>query len=391
VLSGAQRRITGALAAGMVIGARYHVLRLLGHGGFGAVYLASDTRFPARRVAVKEMGDARLSPKERAQAIVRFRQEANLLSSLQHPNLPAVSDFLEEAGKAYLVMDFIDGQTLDEVQKAAGGPLDEARVMGWTLQVCEVLDYLHRQSQPIIFRDLKPPNTMITPTGQIKLIDFGIARIFRAEAEKDTSWLGSQGYAAPEQYGLEQTDARTDIYACGALLYTLLTNQEPLASFARMVNPGSLAPPRQLNPRISQGVEGVILTAMQVEKRQRYQSAREMAQAIASLGFFVARTPSGEIAGPDAVTFPDTQPGSFRSSATMNPAPTQVGPPGTQITPPTLAPGGLTQTRSGAPFTPGPPPGSMPGAPARTPQTGPTVYQPVSQRGNRGAGCCNFP
>lgn len=377
VMSGSQRRITGALVADMLIGTRYHIIRLLGRGGFGAVYLASDNRFPSRRVAVKEMSDARLNPKNRMQAIAHFRQEANLLSSLQHPNLPAVSDFLEEGGKAYLVMDFIDGQTLEEVQKATGGPLDEARVMGWTLQICEVLEYLHRQPQPIIFRDLKPPNTMVTPTGQIKLIDFGIARIFRAEAEKDTNWLGSQGYAAPEQYGLEQTDARTDIYACGAMLYTLLTNQEPLASFARVVNPGSLAPPRQLNPRISQGVERVILTAMQVEKRQRYQSAREMAQAIANLGFFTMRTPSGNIAGPDALTFPDTQPGGSPSLATMNQASTRLSAPGTLTAPPTLTPGGLTQTRPGSSSTPVPQLGSAPTSPSRTPQTGPTLFPPA--------------
>src|SRR5262249_53465748 len=136
LISASGRRITGALASGMLIGARYNVIRLLGRGGFGAVYLASDNRFPARRVAVKEMGDSRLSPDDRVQAITRFRQEADLLSRLQHPNLPAVSDFFEEGGKAYLVMDFIDGQTLDQVRKAAGVPLNEALVMGWSLQIC---------------------------------------------------------------------------------------------------------------------------------------------------------------------------------------------------------------------------------------------------------------
>ncbi|HEY0752401.1 MAG TPA: protein kinase [Ktedonobacteraceae bacterium] len=326
VLSGGVRRITGALTAGTLIGARYNVLRLLGRGGFGAVYLATDNRFPARRVAVKEMGDARLNAKDRMQAIARFRQEANLLSSLQHPNLPAVSDFLEEGGKAYLVMDFIDGQTLEEVQKARGGPLDEAQVMDWALQICNVLAYLHTQPQPIIFRDLKPPNTMVTPAGQIKLIDFGIARIFRANAERDTNWLGSQGYAAPEQYGLEQTDARTDIYALGAMLYTLLTAREPPASFTRIVSPGSLLTPSQFNPRISPAVERVIATAMEVEKRQRYQSVGEMAQAIGRLGFSTSR-PSGEMrppTGPNAPVITSTQPGSPMPSPTLYSSATQI-------------------------------------------------------------------
>ena len=358
MMSASGRRITGALASGTLIGARYNVIRLLGRGGFGAVYLATDNRFPARRVAVKEMGDARLSPKDRVQAIARFRQEANLLSSLQHPNLPAVSDFLEEGGKAYLVMDFIDGQTLDQVQKTSGGPLDEVMVMSWALQICEVLAYLHSQPQPIIFRDLKPPNTMVTPSGQIKLIDFGIARIFRPDAAKDTDWLGSQGYAAPEQYGLgqEQTDARSDIYAFGAMLYMLLTHQEPLASFARVVNPGSLVPPRQINPRLSPGVEQVIITAMQVEKRQRYQSAMEMAQAIARLGFSVTRNTGGigMQTGPNAQTVAATRPGSYISSSTIQAAPTEVDASLTSPTPPTLAPGSPSRSMN-APSTPVPP------------------------------------
>lgn len=198
VASLASRRTTGALTPGTLIGTRYNVVQLLGQGGFGAVYLATDTRFAARRVAIKEMSNAQFNSRDRVQAIANFRQEADLLSRLQHSNLPAVSDFFEEGGKAYLVMDFIDGQTLDKVQQATGGQLDETLVMGWALQICEVLDYLHNQPQPIIFRDLKPSNIMVTPANQIKLIDFGIARIFKSNAARDTSSLGSQGYAAPE-------------------------------------------------------------------------------------------------------------------------------------------------------------------------------------------------
>lgn len=274
------RRITAALATGTLIGSRYTILRLLGRGGSGAVYLASDTRFPARRVAVKEMGDARLSPGERRQALTNFRQEADLLSRLQHPHLPVVSDFLEEAGKAYMMMDFIEGRTLGEVQDAAGGVLAEALVTGWALQLCEVLAYLHNQPQPIVFRDVKPSNIMLTPANQIKLIDFGIARIFKSSATRDTSSFGSQGYAAPEQYGLEQTDARTDIYALGATLYDLLTGQVPPAAFARKLAPQSMIPLRTLNPQLSPAIEQVILWALQIEKAQRYQSMDEMARAL---------------------------------------------------------------------------------------------------------------
>ena len=327
------RRITGALTLGMLIGARYNVVRLLGRGGFGAVYLATDNRFPARRVAVKEMGDAQLAPKDRALAIANFKQEADLLSRLQHGNMPAVSDFIEEGGKAYLVMDFIDGSTLEDVRRAAGGgPLDEALVMGWTLQICDVLDYLHNQPQPIIFRDLKPDNIMVTPANQIKLIDFGIARIFKSSATRDTNSLGSQGYAAPEQYGIEQTDARTDIYALGATLYDLLTGQVPLLSLVRKTHPQSFVPPRQLNPRLSPGVEQVILTAMAIEKSERYQSATEMARAVRQLGFAVTRNTSAMhgLSGPDAVTVASMQQGSPVTSATLNPHPPRAGAPSSQ-------------------------------------------------------------
>ncbi len=375
VVSSSGRRITGALTPGLLIGTRYNVVQLLGRGGFGAVYLATDNRFPARRVAVKEMGDAQLSPKDRAQAIINFTQEADILSRLQHPNMPAVSDFFEEGGKAYMVMDFIDGRTLDEVQQTAGGPLDEALVMGWALQICEVLAYLHNQPQPIVFRDLKPANIMVTPANQIKLIDFGIARIFKSTAAKDTNSLGSQGYAAPEQYGFEQTDARTDIYALGATLYDLLTDQVPLASFVRKINPQSFISPRQLNPRISPGIEQVVVAAMEVEKSRRYQSADEMARAIAALGFSVVLN-SGSMrvpTGPNAMTIASTQPGSYIGSATINPPPTQAG----VSTPPALAPWVVpaqqgTQANQYASLSPGtpilPPGGGLPGAPG-TPGT----------------------
>ncbi|HEX7736027.1 MAG TPA: protein kinase [Ktedonobacteraceae bacterium] len=367
VMSGAGRRVTGALAAGALIEGRYTITRLLGRGGFGAVYLASDNRLAARRVALKEMGDTQLSPTEHGQALLRFRQEAHLLSTLQHPNLPSVSDFLEEGGKAYLVMDFIEGQTLDEVQKANGGPLNEARVIGWALQICDVLAYLHTRPRPIIFRDLKPANAMVTPAGQVKLIDFGIARLFRPGAERDTNWLGSQGYAAPEQYGIEQTDARTDIYALGAVVYALLTNQEPLASITRVVSPGSLPTPRQLNPRISPGVEQVIINALEVEKPRRYQSASEMARAFEQLGFSLPRLSGGiQQAGAGALTLAGTQPGSYLPSSTLHAAPTQVSTSNALTTP--HVPGSPTTSDSLA---------SRQGYPSSAPQAGQPGYVTV--------------
>ena len=328
------RRSTGTLASGDILGSRYRVLRLIGKGGFGAVYQANDDRFQGqRRVAIKEMSDAHLSQTERARAIANFQQEANILVPLKHPNLPDVSDFLEEGGKAYMVMEFIDGQTLEDVQDQAGAPLDEKLVMDWALQLCDVLDYLHNQPHPIIFRDLKPPNIMVTRTNQIKLIDFGIARLFKTSSAKDTETLGSQGYAPLEQYGRGQSDGRSDIYALGATLYDLLTNSVPVPSPLRRIQ--GLPGVRQLNPRISVGVEQVVLKAMEELPDQRYQSASAMYDAIARMGFTIGHHTNSRLAttpGPVAPTFQGTQPGNYLPSA-VNPAPTQAQPQRSPIPP----------------------------------------------------------
>src|SRR6266566_141734 len=269
--SSESRRVTGALVAGQLLGGRYRVVQLMGKGGFGAVYKAHDKRFEAlRAVAIKEMSDAHLSPDERAQALKDFRHEANLLVQLTHPNLPAVSDFLEEGGKAYLVMEFVEGRSLERVQEEAKGPLDEALVMGWAVQLCAVLHYLHTRPQPIIFRDIKPSNVMVTADNQIKLIDFGIARVFKPSATKDTTLLGSQGYAPLEQYGRGQSDPRADIYALGATLFDLLTNSLPADAPSRRVQPHAFATPRQLNPSISQATETIILRAMEQDPQDRF-------------------------------------------------------------------------------------------------------------------------
>ncbi len=285
------RRITGGLTPGELLNARYRIVELVGKGGFGAVYKALDQRFAARRtVAIKEMGDAALSPSEKARALDDFRQEANLLVQLSHPNLPNVSDFFEEGDKAYLVMEFIEGKTLAKVLEEAGAPLDERTVMGWALELCSVLHYLHTRPQAIIFRDMKPANVMLTTEGQLKLIDFGIARVFKRQVTRDTTLLGSHGYAPLEQYGRGQSDARSDIYALGATLYELLTNELPTDAPTRRVNPQLFERPRALNPRISPATEAVILRAMEEEPARRYQSAAEMYHAIVSTGVVSAPT-----------------------------------------------------------------------------------------------------
>jgi serine/threonine protein kinase/uncharacterized protein YggT (Ycf19 family) len=273
--------MAGMVMAGKLLGGRYRIVKLIGEGGFGAVYKANDERFQATRVvAIKEMSDANLSASERERALMDFRREANLLVQLNHPNLPQVSDFFEEGMKAYLVMEFIEGKTLEQALDDEHGPLDEALVMGWALQLCSVLYYLHNRQPPIIFRDMKPSNVMVNGDNQLKLIDFGIARIFKTSATKDTTLLGSQGYAPLEQYGRGQSDPRSDIYALGATLYHLLTGSVPADAPSRRVNPNAFQTPHQLNQCISQATEEIVLIAMEQDPDERFQSAEAMRKAI---------------------------------------------------------------------------------------------------------------
>jgi serine/threonine protein kinase/ABC-type sulfate transport system substrate-binding protein len=312
----ANRRVTGAMIAGNTLAGRYRIVGMIGRGGFGAVYKARDEHFPSKPfVAVKEMSDSQLSPAEKAKALQDFHNEADLLVQLKHPNLPNVSDVFEEGGKAYLVMEFIEGKTLATIQDEQNDPLDERQVMGWALQLCAVLHYLHTRPQPIIFRDMKPTNVMVTAQGEIKLIDFGIARIFKAAVKKDTTLLGSQGYAPLEQYGRGQSDARSDIYALGATLYDLLTKELPADSPSRRVNPALFTPLRQLNPRISPAVEAIILKAMAEDPPNRYQTVVDMYHAIAATGLAGASNALLPTSGP----FSPIPPSQFPSGPTNSP------------------------------------------------------------------------
>jgi WD40 repeat protein len=174
------------------------------------------------------MSQQGLSPQDRQEAIGAFKHEANLLATLAHPHLPRIYDYFEEAGRWYLIMDFISGETLEsrlEHQPTGMLPLEE--VLDTGLQLTSVLGYLHTRQPPIIFRDLKPANVMRTPEGKLYLIDFGIARLFKPGQSRDTTALGSPGYAAPEQYGKAQTTARADIYSLGALLHQFLSGIDP--------------------------------------------------------------------------------------------------------------------------------------------------------------------
>ncbi|GAC1652446.1 MAG: hypothetical protein NVS4B12_23890 [Ktedonobacteraceae bacterium] len=211
---------------------RYVILIQVGKGGFGAVYKAADTQFGNRLVAIKEMSQSNMNQQELLEATVSFKREALMLASLTHPNLPRIYEQFTDAGRSYLVMDFIEGKTLEEhLADLKGSLLPSTKILAIGIQLCDVLDYLHSsRPQPIIFRDLKPANVMLTLTGHIYLIDFGIARHFKPGQTKDTTALGSTGYAAPEQYGKAQTTPHADIYSLGATLHQLMTGHDPSES-----------------------------------------------------------------------------------------------------------------------------------------------------------------
>lgn len=222
------KHATGDLPEQTLLNGRYQLVMRIGQGGMGAVYKATDTRFNNRTIAVKEMSRVGLTQSQILEAEGAFERESHLLADLLHPNLPRIYDHFNEDERSYLVMDFIEGQTLDEyLEQIGGGPVPLEQVLLWGEQLCDVLNYLHTHQPPIIFRDLKPQNVMISENGHLYLIDFGIARIFKPGQSHDTVALGSPGFAAPEQYGKAQSTPRSDIYSLGALLHCLLTGVDP--------------------------------------------------------------------------------------------------------------------------------------------------------------------
>jgi serine/threonine protein kinase len=274
----ARRRMSDLLAPETTIHgthAEYRIISLIGRGGMGAVYralrLADSTIW-----ALKEMRPAEdLPPGELEENRRLFLQEAELLGKLSHPGLPVVADLFEYQGRPVMIMEFVPGQTLEHRIRDANAPLLEQQVIGYGIQIARILHYLHTRTPPIIYRDLKPSNVMLTPEGVLKLIDFGVARTYKARKAKDTIAMGSAGYAPPEQYGKGQTDARSDVYALGATLLHLLTNLPPIP--LQTPAKGSI---RKLNPSVDARTEEVIIKAMNLEPSRRFSSALEFEQAL---------------------------------------------------------------------------------------------------------------
>ncbi len=253
----------------------YRVLAMVGRGGMGAVYrvmrLADHTLW-----ALKEMCPTEdMRPVEDADQRRLFLQEAELLRTLTHANLPAVSEIFVHGGRPCIVMEFVVGQTLDERIRIANAALAAPQVISVCIQVARVLHYMHTQNPAIIYRDVKPSNIMLRADRVIKLIDFGVARTYKKRQTKDTVAMGSAGYAPPEQYGKGQTDARSDVYGLGATLLHLLTNITPVPLHQPTV--GSI---KRLNVTVSSELELVIIRAMEQDPAKRYQTADQMAEAL---------------------------------------------------------------------------------------------------------------
>jgi len=273
------------LAIGTVLKNKYTVTRLVAGGGMAWVYQVVE-RLSNRRCgeaagtervwALKELRTDLDDTHSLEEARQLFEQEANILVRLSHPNLPRVSAFFDEGGRSYLVMEFINGESLEKRLERANAPLMESQVLDWAVQICDVLHYLHTRSLPVIFRDMKPSNVMVTPEGQIKLIDFGIARTYKVGKRKDTITMGSENYAAPEQWGKAQTDPRADIYGLGATMYHLLTNVAPLPAFV----PTARVYIQQYNPAITDKTQALVDKAMAEDREERYDSALAMRDAL---------------------------------------------------------------------------------------------------------------
>jgi eukaryotic-like serine/threonine-protein kinase len=276
------------LKAGEVLRNRYKIRRIIGQGGMGSIYLADDLRLEGRNCALKEVEhDRSLPPELLRQARDQFLREATVLARLDHPNLPKVSDFFSIGGRDYLIMDFIPGKDLRTLMNEAHQQdtfLEEEEVLSWANQLADALAYLHSQEPQILHRDIKPSNLKLTPTGVLKLVDFGLVKILASDEMTVTviQGRGTAIYTPLEQYGSDigHTDVRSDIYSFGATLYQLLTNQAPIEARERFLHPDSLIPIRQLNPNISSRTERAVLWAMNLHPDERPQSIAIFREAL---------------------------------------------------------------------------------------------------------------
>ena len=259
------RNDSGQLEPGTVLAERYRVERFVAGGGMGLVYIAQDQRLADRRCAIKEVIDRFNNPEERARAIEYFHREADTLAQLKHPAIPAIVDRFGEGNCHYLVMDYVEGTNLEDELAAQGGSLPESRVIEIARELSDVLIYLHGLHPPVIYRDMKPGNVILTPAGRAVLIDFGIARIFTPQGK--ATLIGTPGFAPPEQY-TGHVDERSDVYGLAATLHYLLTGSDP-----EKQPPFSFLPVHSLKPEATPFLAQAIDKALAYKPEDRPQSA----------------------------------------------------------------------------------------------------------------------
>ncbi|HVN27718.1 MAG TPA: protein kinase [Candidatus Binataceae bacterium] len=263
------------IEANTIVGGRYRVTKPLGGGGMKLVYLAEDLRLASRPCALAEMVDSFTDPTMQHQAVTAFQREADMLAQLSNEHIPRVFDRFSEQNRHYLVMEFIDGATLEDVLKTSGGKMDEISVVDIALQILDTLQYLHGLEPPVVYRDLKPSNVMLGRNGQVKLIDFGIARFFRPQS--NATMIGTQGYAPPEQYR-GRAEARSDLYALGATMHHALSGRDPAAE-----PPFSFPKLKTLCPNINPAIANLVDQALEYEVVHRPADALEFKERLLAI------------------------------------------------------------------------------------------------------------
>jgi serine/threonine-protein kinase len=328
------------LEPGTMLVDRYAIVNRVGGGGMGSVYRARDKRLADRLCAVKEMIELFADESQRSKAVDDFRREAAVLARLKHPSIPTIYDNFIESGRYYLVMEWIGGGDLAEQMRAHGGMVDEITVCNWAIQICDVLHYIHSQSPPIIYRDLKPANLMLDDGGhRVMLVDFGIARIVQP-TEKGVTAIGTMGYAPPELFA-GKVEPRSDIYSLGATVFHMLTGSDPqdnpLLIFDFSKNPR----PRQLNPSISTEMERLLMKSVAHKPEDRHLSAKDLKRALED---HVARLeakgqvqPSRQYIPPPSSAEISVQPAPPREAPRLPSNPTPAPPAGVASAPPAPA------------------------------------------------------
>lgn len=265
------------LQPGTTLQDRYLILGVLGSGGMSSVYKGRDLHFPnvTKLVAIKEMTSMLTDQTMYEMVVTNFEREADLLATLSHPSIPRIYDYYTDKNSLYLVMEFIDGKDLEAILHEADDFLPVEQVINWAIDLCDVLSYLHNHKpEPLVFRDMKPSNVMVDQHDQIRLIDFGIARVFQPGTKG--TMIGTEGYSPPEQYRGEASPAG-DIYALGATLHHLLTRRDP-----RIEPPFSFSerPIREINPNVSPEFEAIINTSLDYDPKKRYSTVEALKQAL---------------------------------------------------------------------------------------------------------------